>query len=94
MGLAFMFSCFNMKPAAATILALSLIMINGILMEIPYFRDLQPWFITYHLNAWQLLFVEKIPWWRIGESVSILVGYNVTFVVIGCTAFQLRDIKS
>jgi ABC-2 type transport system permease protein len=94
MGLAFMFSCFNMKPAAATILALSLIMINGILMEIPYFRDLQHWFITYHLNAWQLLFVERIPWWRIGESMSILVGYNVTFVVIGCTAFQLRDIKS
>jgi len=94
MGLAFMFSCFNMKPAAATILALSLIMINGILMEIPYFKDLQHWFITYHLNIWQLLFVEKIPWWKIGESVSILLGYNVTFVIVGGTVFHMRDIKS
>lgn len=94
MGLAFMFSCFNMKPAAATILALSLIMINGILMEIPYFKDLQHWFITYHLNTWQLLFVKKVPWWKIGESVSILLGFNVTFVIIGCTTFHMRDIKS
>src|SRR2546422_6338377 len=37
--LAFMFSCFNIKPAAATILALSLMMINRILQEIPYFHD-------------------------------------------------------
>ncbi|MBI3853660.1 MAG: ABC transporter permease subunit [Verrucomicrobia bacterium] len=94
MGLAFMFSCFNMKPAAATILALSVIIINGILMEIPYFKDLQQWFLTYHLNTWQLLFVEKIPWWKIGESLSILFGFNVSFVVVGCTAFHMRDIKS
>ena len=92
--LAFMFSCFNMKPAAATILALSVIIINGILMEIPYFKDLQQWFLTYHLNTWQLLFVERIPWWKIGESLSILFGFNVSFVVVGCTAFHMRDIKS
>lgn len=94
MGLAFMFSCFNMKPAAATILALSVIIINGILMEIPYFKDLQQWFLTYHLNTWQLLFVEKIPWWKIGESLSILFGFNVTFLIVGCTVFHMRDIKS
>jgi ABC-2 type transport system permease protein len=94
LSLAFMFSCFNVKPAAATILALSLILINRILMEIPYFQDLQHWFITYHLNVWQWLFAERIPWWRIGESLSILLGFNLSFLVIGVTAFQLRDIKS
>jgi len=94
MGLAFMFSCFNVKPAAATILALSFVFVNFILMNIPYFRDLQHWFLTYHLNLWQLMFGQPIPWWRVGQSLSLLVGFNVTFLVIGLTAFHVRDIKS
>jgi ABC-2 type transport system permease protein len=94
MTLALMFSCFNIKPAAATILALSLIFVSFIMQNIPYFKDLQPWFLTYHLNLWQLMFAQPIPWWRIGESLSLLVGFNVTFLAIGSTAFQVRDIKS
>lgn len=94
MGLAFMFSCFNVKPAAATILALSFVFVNFILMNIPYFRDLQHWFLTYHLNLWQLMFGQPIPWWRVGQSLSLLVAFNVTFLAIGLTAFHVRDIKS
>jgi len=94
MGLAFMFSCFNVKPAAATILALSFVFVNFIMQNIPYFRDLQHWFLTYHLNIWQFMFAQPIPWWRIGESLSILLGFNLTFLVIGLTVFQVRDVKS
>ncbi len=94
MGLAFMFSCFNVKPAAATILAISFVFVNFIMQNIPYFRDLQHWFLTYHLNIWLFMFAEPVPWWRIGESLSILLGFNLTFLVIGVTAFQVRDIKS
>jgi ABC-2 type transport system permease protein len=93
-SLAFMFSCFNVKPAAATILALSFLFADHILRSIPYFADLKYWFITYHLNVWQYLLAQTIPWWRLGESLSILLGFNVTFLVIGITAFQMRDIKS
>ncbi len=94
MSLAFMFSCLDIKPAAATILAISAFFISKILQDIPYFRDLQEWFFTYHLNMWASFFLEKIPWWQLGQSLSILAAYNLTFVVIGCCAFQLRDIKS
>jgi ABC-2 type transport system permease protein len=94
MGVAFMFSCFNVKPAAATILALSFVFVNFIIQQIPYFRDYQNWIFTYHLNLWQLMFDERIPWWKVGQSFSILVGFNVTFLVVGCAAFQVRDIKS
>jgi ABC-2 type transport system permease protein len=94
LGLAFMFSCFNVKPAAATILALSFVFVNFILQSIPYFKELQHWFLTYHLNLWQLMFAQPIPWWRIGESLSLLLGFNLTFLVIGATAFHVRDIKS
>jgi hypothetical protein len=46
------------------------------------------------LNLWQLMLAQPVPWWRITESLSILAGFNVTFLVVGCTAFQVRDIKS
>ena len=94
LSVAFMFSCFNIKPAAATILALSFVFVNRILQGIPYFRDLQEWFITYHLNLWQWMFSQTIPWWRVGESFCMLVGFNLTFLAIGCMVFHVRDIKS
>ncbi len=41
LGLAFMFSCFNMKPAAATILALSFLFLNLVMESIPFFEHYQ-----------------------------------------------------
>lgn len=94
MCLAFMFSCFNIKPAAATILALSFVFVSFIMEHIPYFKEYQNWFFTHHLNLWQLVFAENIPWWRILQSLSLLAGFNATFLIIGVAAFQVRDIKS
>jgi len=94
LSLAFMFSCFNVKPAAATILALSGLFVDFILQKMPYFRDFQEYFVTYHLNAWQFVFLEPVPWWRVGESLSLLAAFNVTLLVVGAVVFHLRDIKS
>ena len=94
LSLAFMFSCFNMKPAAATIMALSVIFVSFVLMQIPFFKELQPWFLTYYLNLWQNLLLQPVPWWKVWQSLSVLVGFNLTFLIIGFTAFHVRDIKS
>ncbi len=94
MGLAFMFSCFNMKPAAATILSLSVLFANVILMINPWFAEYKEWFITHHLNLWQWVFLQPVPWTRMAESLCLLTGFNVTFFVVGAAAFQVRDIKS
>jgi ABC-2 type transport system permease protein len=94
MGIALMFSCFNIKPAAATILALSMLLISRIMQELPYFHDLQQWFFTYHMKYWLWLFEERVPWAEILQSLSVLFGLNVTLLIIGCVAFQVRDIKS
>ncbi|MDD8047839.1 MAG: ABC transporter permease subunit [Verrucomicrobiota bacterium] len=93
-GLALMFSSFNIKPAAATILAISFVFGNFIVMNIPFFEDLQHWFLTYHLNIWRLMFLPKIPWTDLWESLSLLAGFNLTFLVIAAATFQVRDIKS
>jgi len=94
LSLALMFSCCNLKPAAASILALSLIMIDRILMEIPFFHQLKAYFLGHYLNCWQLMFVDPIPWWQIGQAVSLLAGLSLTFLIVGISIFQVRDIKS
>jgi ABC-2 type transport system permease protein len=94
MTLAFMFSCFNIKPAAATILAISFFFISMILHDMPYFRDMKEWFLVHHLYVWAHFFRQPVPWWKVWESVSILAGYNLTFLIVGCAVFQARDIKS
>ena len=93
-SLGMMFSCFNIKPAACTILALSVLFVNAILQEIPFFRELKHWFLTYHLNIWLFIFAQPVPWWKLGQSFSLLLGFNASFFAIGAVAFHARDIKS
>ncbi len=94
LGLAFMFSCFNMKPAAATILALSFLFINLVMEHIPFFESYQEWFLPYHFRGWQLAYADPIPWDRIAGSALILLAFNLTTFLIGAAAFQARDVKS
>jgi ABC-2 type transport system permease protein len=94
LSIAFMFSCFNMKPAAATILALSYLFVNLVMEGIPFFNRFDDWFITHHFRCWLLVFQDPIPWARIFESETLLLAACATVFVIGATAFHVRDIKS
>jgi ABC-2 type transport system permease protein len=94
LSVAFMFSCFNMKPAAATILALSYLFMNMVLQHIPFFEDYQNWFITHHFDCWRLVFQTPIPWSQIIQSEIILAAMSATAFFIGSIAFQVRDFKS
>ena len=94
MSVAFMFSCFNMKPAAATILALSYLFANTVVQNIPFFARYQSWFITYHLQCWFWVYQSPVPWAQILQSEIILLAANATAFIIGAVGFQMRDIKS
>jgi ABC-2 type transport system permease protein len=93
-SLAFLFSCFNMKPAAATIVALSWLFLNLVMDGIPFFDRYEHWFLPFHFRSWLRVFVEPVPWAQIAESQIVLLGMLVTSFIIGAAAFQARDIKS
>ena len=93
-SIAFMFSCFNMKPAAATIVALSYLFINVVMESIPFFDRYDDFFITYHFRSWLLVLENPVQWARVLRSEVILVAVNITAFVVGAMAFQIRDIKS
>jgi ABC-2 type transport system permease protein len=94
LGIAFMFSCFNMKPAAATILALSLLFVNLVMEGIPFFEQYHEYLLTYHFRSWHNVYVQPVPWAQMCQSVCVLLAVNFTTFLIGAAAFQARDIKS
>ncbi|MDD2706453.1 MAG: ABC transporter permease subunit [Verrucomicrobiae bacterium] len=93
-SLGFMFSCFNMKPAAATILTLSVMFMDFVLRNIPFFSAFQSWFIAHHAVAYIRIFNEVIPWWNIAESLLYLWAINLSLWIVGSAAFCSRDFKS
>ncbi|MCH7228890.1 ABC transporter permease [Haloferula sp. A504] len=93
-SLAFMFSCFRIKPAAATILTLAILFVDMILQNFPFFRPYEEWFITWRMSCWVYLMEFDISWPKITEAYAFLGGLNFTFFVIGAIAFQTRDFKT
>jgi len=94
LSLAFMFSCFNMKPAAATVLSLSFLFMSFVLENMPFFERYQEYLLVYHFRIWLYIFASPTPWARIGQSLCVLLAFNLTTFIIGTAAFQTRDIKS
>lgn len=92
-ALGFMFSCFRMKPAAATILTLSVFFVDVVLMNLPYFSELRHWFMSYHIGFWVRTYHAYPPWSEIVESVAWLTGLMATFVIVGVSHFAGRDLK-
>ncbi|TAE92363.1 MAG: hypothetical protein EAZ81_03125 [Verrucomicrobia bacterium] len=93
-SIAFMFSCFKMKPAAATIITLSILFVDMILQNFPFFRPYEEWFITWRMSAWLFLMETYLPWAKVMESFAFLLGLNATVFVIGWLNFQSRDFKT
>lgn len=93
-SIAFMFSCFKIKPAAATIITLTILFVDMILQNFPFFKPYESWFITWRMSAWVFLVEQHLSWPKLIESYALLGGLNVTLFVIGWLAFQTRDFKT
>ncbi len=93
-SLAFMFSCCDMKPAAATVLTLTVFLVDRILYLWPQFVSYKPWFMTTHMVTWVNVFRSPVPWAKMAEDYLYLFGLNATFFLVGCTIFLRRDLKS
>lgn len=92
-SIGFFFSCLNMKPAAATIMTLSLLFFDSIFRQIPYFEPYKSYFITEHMSMWLQVFVARIPWRDMGIDMAYLVALDSTFVLLGIVVFGQRDFK-
>ncbi len=93
-SIGFMLSCWNMKPAAATIATLTYFIADSIFRSIPYFEDIKQWFLTTHIEAWIHIYRTPIPVEQMIGDYAYLLAVDATLVIIGVLAFQARDFKS
>jgi len=93
-SIAFMFSCLKIKPAAASIITLTILFVDMILQEFPFFKPYESWFVTWRMSAWVFLMEQQISWPKIIESYAFLGGLNITLFILGWLSFQTRDFKT
>ena len=92
-ALAFMFSCFNMKPATAAIATLAVFFIDAMLKVVPFFIFFEKWLISYHLACWLRSFAKYEPAVDVGISVCYLLALSGIFLSISAFQFCRRDFK-
>lgn len=90
----FLLSCCNMKPAAATISAITIFFVDWIFHLLPYFETYRPWMMTTHMSTWLNVFRNPWPWPQMVEDYGILIGLDATFFLVGVMIFSARDFKS
>lgn len=93
MVVAFAFSCFNMRPAAATALALTILLTDTLIRTTPSLQAVEPWCISTRLITWRQVFNDEIPWLRIQRNYTQLAWWDAAWLTIGWLGFRRRDFK-
>jgi ABC-2 type transport system permease protein len=93
-SIAFFLSCMPIKPAAATIGALSYVLIDWILRGSNFMDSYEHLLITTHMGAWHRILTEHIPWAIVIRSYAVLTGVSLSLFVLGAAVFEARDLKS
>jgi len=93
-SVAFFLSCFPIKPAAATIGALSYLLVDFIMRQSGFMESYNYLLITKHMSAWGRVFAENIEWPLVWRGYAVVFGVNITLFTLGFAVFESRDLKS
>eukprot|EP01031_Cornospumella_fuschlensis_P019874 gene19874-24350_t len=77
-SIAFFFSCLPIKPAAATIIALSYVLIDMILQRSNFMDSYDHYLITKHMGSWARVMTEQIPWAVVIRSYTVLTAVSLS----------------
>lgn len=92
--LAFATSCFRIKPATATALALTLLLADGSLRRVPTLAMANDYFLTTRLIAWLHAFDATIPWGLLGRSYTTLLTLDAALLAVSLVAFCRLETRS
>ena len=93
-SIAFMFSCFKIKPATAAILAVTVSIVDMILLALPFDTGYRAYSLINHMAVYMKFFADPIPWPELVKQYAFLLGVNATCFIVGWLSFQSRDFKS
>ncbi len=90
--LALTLSCFDMKPGAATVLALVVLLTDELVRLQPAFVTLAPYCLATRLLTWRQVFSHTIPWLRIQRNYTDLLRLDLVLTGIAWWAFRRREL--
>ncbi len=93
-SIAFFLSCFRIKPAAATIGALTYVLVDFIMRTSGFMDSYQHLLITQHMASWGRVLAETIDWTLVLRGYAIILAVNLTLFTLGYAVFESRDLKS
>jgi ABC-2 type transport system permease protein len=95
-SLAFFFSCCRMKPATASVLALSWVLMDNILINTDLLQEPRShfWLVTDNMENWILLWWDQPDWGRFKSALGVVAGLNLALFTLGYVVFASRDLKS
>ncbi|MEI7955268.1 MAG: ABC transporter permease [Verrucomicrobiota bacterium] len=93
-SLAFMFSCFKIKPAAATIMTLTFLFVDLVLQGFPFFKPYESYFITWRMSAWVFFLEHHRSWPKLIKAYAFLISLDVALFTAGWAVFRARDFKT
>lgn len=92
-AIAFMLSCFNIKPAAATVATMSIFTADTLLRDAPFLAKIRDWFLASRITSWAHIYDERVPWPMLYRNFSELLVLDVVVILIGWWSFSRRDLK-
>jgi ABC-2 type transport system permease protein len=91
--LAFAASCFPIKPAAAVAAALSILIADSALRQIPALASFKSKFLMARIISWMHAFDDTVPWGLLCHSYGELLGLDVLLIGIAWLAFRRLELK-
>ena len=93
-ALGFFFSCMKIKPAAATIAALSYILVDFIMNTSHMMDSYGHLLLTRYMACWSHVFADPVPIAQMARDMVVIIGFNLSLFVLGTAIFAGRDLKS
>lgn len=90
--IAFALSCCKMKPGAATVLALSVLLTDHVLRIQPAFAALAPYSLTTRILTWRQVFGYDVAWLRIERNLSQLLLVDAALIALAWAVFRRREL--
>ncbi len=90
--LAFLLSCGRMKPGAATVVALAVLLTDHVLRTNPAFAAYLPYSLCTRLHTWRQPFAYDVPWLRIERNLSQLLVIDVALIALAWWTFRRREL--
>jgi len=80
------------NPMTAAGLTVALLLVCGIIAQMPYFETIEPHLITSHLQLHREVLEAQVNRPELLRSAGYLAGYTVVSVAIAVAVFQRRDV--